>query len=138
MFLSVVLMFSPSLFKRLHLQSNKTHIKTTKTNRTTRRQTLTNRKNRNLPARPLEIFVCRGGSWAGYPVFLFCCFMFFFELLCLFYVSLCLFLMFSPSIFKLLHLQSNKNTYNSTKTNINNNSKENIKQKKHINLPAGT
>ena len=39
----------------------------------------------------------------------FCLFinMFFFELFCCFYVSLCFFL-FSPSLFKLLHLQSNK------------------------------
>ena len=33
----------------------------------------TNKKNiktRNLPARPLEIFIFRGGSWAGYTVFM--------------------------------------------------------------------
>ena len=54
---------------------------------TQRKSYKTNQKNnRNLPARPLEIFIFRGDSWAGNPVFLFC--LFFFECLCVLYVSL--------------------------------------------------
>ena len=64
-----------------------------------------NRKNTNLPARPLDKFIFRGGSWAGNHVFM--CFLFSLELFCCFSVSFCLF-MFSPSLFKFLHLQSKK------------------------------
>ena len=64
------------------------------------------RKNINLPARPWEIFIFRGGSWAGYPVFLF-----FLECLCCLYVSFCLFL-----CFRLVFLSFR--IYNRTKTHI--------------------
>ena len=57
------------------------------------------------------------GSRAVYSVFQFC--LFFSKLFC-FFQFLCLFLlfMFSPSLFKFLHLQSNKNTYTNRSTNI--------------------
>ena len=53
-----------------------------------------NIKHRNLPARPLDIFIFRGGSWAGYPVFLFV-FTFFLEFFCLFSVSVCFCVVFA-------------------------------------------
>ena len=81
-FLLFFVMFSPSLFKRLHLQWTNTykHITTNNNNskeniknkhKPTKTTDLQKKKNRNLPARPLEIFICRGGSWAGNHVFLF-------------------------------------------------------------------
>ena len=56
----------------------------------------------------------RGGSWAGYPVFLLFC-LFFSKL---FMIIFCFFFSFtfSPSLFKFLHLQSTNNTY-TNKTN---------------------
>ena len=69
--------------------------------------------------------IIRGGSWAGYTVFLFV-FMFFFELLCFVFVYLCCLLLFV--CFRLVFLSfciynRNKNTY----TNI---KKKNIKKLK--------
>ena len=49
------------------------------------------------------IFI-RGGSWAGYPVFMLLLFLFY---RCCFMVVLCFLCMCSPSLFKLVHLQSN-------------------------------
>ena len=68
-----------------------------------------------------------GSGWEIYVFFLFVC-LFFFE----FYV----FFLFSPSLFKLLHLQSKNHIYK--QTNKHKNSKKNNKQRKNRNLPAGT
>ena len=138
-----VLLFSPSLFKLLHLQSKTTHIKTKQKqkhskehNKKTHTKNKQTKNNINLPARPLEIFIFRGGSWAGNPVFLFClcCSL---SLFLLFVVSLCfslVFVMFSPSLFKLLHLQSNKHIQ---KQQQNRRTTEKHKKEKKS-LPAGT
>ena len=55
--------------------------------------------------------------------------MFFSQLFCVIYVVLCFCLMFSPRLFKLLHLQSNKHIQKQT---IQNFEKNNIKQQKYI------
>ena len=93
------------------LGENRTKQKTNK-NKTEKASRKTFKQNRNTgyPAQDptaniYHIFI-RGGSWAGYPICC-CCFMLFieaflFDLCCLWFV------MFSPSLFKLLHLQSNK------------------------------
>ena len=62
-------------------------------------------KKKHLPARPLEIFIFRGGSRSGYPVFM-CFFVFRVVLFLFMFLSGCC--LFSPSLFKLLHLQTNK------------------------------
>ena len=84
---------------------NQTNTYNNKRNHNNSKENKQTKKNINLPARPLEIFICRGGSWAGNTVFmLFCCF----PLSCyVCFVSFCC-LLFSPSLFKLLHLQSKK------------------------------
>ena len=70
--------------------------------------------------------------------FCFFCFMLFFKFFFMisFYVSFCLCLMFSPSLFKLFHLQS-KNTYKNKNTKT---YRRNIYKttEKNRNLPAGT
>ena len=106
-FFLLFFLFSPSRFKLLHLQSKK-HIKTKKQKNSKENINKKNRNNKNLPARPLEIFIFRGGSWAGNPVFLFCLFSFEFFCCCFCFF---LFVLFSPSLFKLLHLQSTKHIY---------------------------
>ena len=54
------------IYNRQNTYKNRTQHKNSKENITTNQ---TNINNRNLPARPLEIFIFRGGSWAGNPVF---------------------------------------------------------------------
>ena len=94
----VLFMFSPSLFKLLHLQSNKTHVTTTQQqqqqrlgeNRTTNR----NIKKCIVSQPEPERYLFAVGSWAGYPVFLlFLLFLLFSKLFYL--ISVCLFVCFS-------------------------------------------
>ena len=96
------------IYNRTNTYKNRNQQNNSKDNNNKQKQT--QKTKRNLPARPLEIFIFRGGSWAGNTVFLFFCFsqsfLFFFDVF-FFFVSLCFFL-FSPSLFKLLHLQSKK------------------------------
>ena len=105
----------------LHLQSNKTHIQTDKTEQLKGKQQKTLNKKTEISQPEPERYLFAVGSRAGYPVFLF--FMLFFEL-SVFVMFLSVVFMFSPSLFKLLHLQS-KNTYKHI--NKQNNSKENRK-----------
>ena len=128
-----VLLFSPSLFKLLHLQSKKTHIKTEKTEKLEGKHKK-NRKNRNLPARPLEIFIFRGGSWAGYPVFLFVFYVFLRVFLFLF-LFLSVFFCFRL-VFLSFCIYNRKNTYKNKKKHKN--SKENIKKQKKPKSPSQT
>ena len=123
-----IFMFSPSLFKLLHLQSNNTY-KNINKNITTWRKTKTNNKkqqkspSRNL--RDINLFFAVG-SRAGNHVFLFvlCFSLSFMFLFVSLYFLFVFFYTFSPSLFKLLHLQSNKHIYKQHKEN---NSKKNIK-----------
>ena len=73
------------------IYNEQTRIKTeTNTENNSKENINNNRTNRHLPARPLEIFIFRGGSWAGNPVFLFVlCFSL--SVYVVVYVSLCLF-----------------------------------------------
>ena len=70
LFLFLNYMFSPRLFKFFHLQS-KQHIYKPKQTEQLEGKQQKNKQNRNLPARPLEIFIFRGGSWAGNALFRF-------------------------------------------------------------------
>ena len=98
-------MFSPSLFKLLHLQSNK-HVYKHNTKQKNSKENIkqTGKNNIHLPARPLEIFIFRGGSWAGNHVFQFLFKMFFFECLCFLFLCLFLFFIFKKKCFRLVFL----------------------------------
>ena len=94
-FMSVVVcLFSPSIFKCLHLQSKK-HIQQQKEK--TLKENINIKKNRNLPARPLEICIFRRGSWAGNPVFLLLSVFLRVVLFCVF-VSFCFVCLVSPKL----------------------------------------
>ena len=87
-------MFSPSLFKLLHLQSKNTY-KNRKTNRTTGRKTKKQPETTEISQPEPERYLFAVGSRAGYPVFLFFL-MFFLEFLCFFlYVSFCFLFVFA-------------------------------------------
>ena len=74
-----------------------------------------NRKTTEISQPEPDIYLFAVGSRAGHYVFMFCFYMFFFEFFCLFFwmflYAYYYYYMFSPSLFKLLHLQSN-NIYN--------------------------
>ena len=87
---------------------NRTHTyRNIRKQQTTRRkhQTTTEQQKYIISQPEPERYLFAVGSWAGYPVFLLFCFSRSFS------VYSC---WFSPSLFKLLHLQS-KNTYNNIK-----------------------
>ena len=100
-------LFLPSLFKLLHLQSNK-HVYKQK-NKLEEKHKQNNINNRSLPAGTWDIY---SRSGRGLDILYFCLLfnLFFFRFLCFVFVSLCFFFLFlfSPSLFKLLHLQSKK------------------------------
>ena len=132
-------LFSLSLFELLHLQSNKTHIKTEATEKASRK-TLTTTENANKslsPSRNLRDIYSRSGR--GLDILYFCCcLMFFFELLCFVF---CLFFFLKKkyvrSVFLSFCIYNRKQTYNNrttnrksfdkTHNNINHINKENIK-----------
>ena len=112
-------MFSPSLFKLLHLQSNKHITTTTTTNINILVENIQqhNRKHRNtfFPSRNLRDIYSRSGP--GLDIQYFCCFVFLEGFLLFLVFSFFFFLfnfMFSPSLFKLLHLQSNNHITTTT------------------------
>ena len=115
-YLCLCLMFSPSIFKLLHLRSNDTHkhikqnittLRTTEQHKTKPTQTETSQ-----PEPERYLFVV--GSWAGYPVFLFV--LLFLELFCLLFCFILLLFLCPPSFVKLLHLQSTKHKDNNITT----------------------
>ena len=107
MFLSVVFLFSPSLFKCLHLQSTNTHI-TTLTHKTTNikknnfEKNINTEKQQYIISQPEpERYLFAVGSRAGYPVCLFL--LLFSKLFCFIAVSLCVCLCFRQFKFSLEH-----------------------------------
>ena len=94
-------MFSPSIFKRLHLQSNTTHTKTKQKLNNSKKHIKTTEISQPEPERYLFFAEVR-----GLEILYVCCVCFSSScyVLCMFVYVCC---MFSPSIFKLLHLQSN-------------------------------
>ena len=85
------------------------HIKHKKKKTTRRKQTKQKNKQKYIISQlETERYLFAVGSWAGYPVSMFLCLCFSRSFSVLFF-CFCLFVcMCSPSLFKLLHLQSNK------------------------------
>ena len=89
-------MFSPSLFKFLHLQSTThTHINTYTHNIKTQRKTSTNKtkKTQKSPSQTLR-YIYFSWRFVGWKSCISVCFMFFFEFVCCCSVSFCFFLFF--------------------------------------------
>ena len=104
-----VILFSPSLFKLLHLQSNKTHMISflQKTTHKKLREKHKHRNNRNtlFPSRNLRDICSLSGR--GLDILYFCCFVFLEAVM--FYLCFVMFVfLLSTSLSKLLYLQSNK------------------------------
>ena len=99
-----LVLLSFCVYNRKNTYKNRKH-------RTTQRKTEKHKKTEISQPEP-ERYLFAVGSRAGYPVFLLC-FLFFFQLFnVLFNAYFCFFFfMFSPSLFKLLHLQSKKHIY---------------------------
>ena len=107
----VLFMFSPSLFKLLHLQSNKnTYTNKANINSFEKNVNIKKQKQKYIISQPEpERYLFAVGSRAGYPAFLLFMFLFVIEAFLLFCcVYFCCLFMFSPSLFKRLHLQSKK------------------------------
>ena len=128
------------IFKCLHLQPQKhtyKHINTNIITLITKHNNSEKQTHTEISQPEPEIYLFAVGSWAGYPVFIYVCFVLFFELLFLFSVSLCI-LCFRLVFLTLLHLQS-KNTHINTEHNMKlKEQQQNIKHMNNRNLPAGT
>ena len=134
---------SPSICKLLYSQSKNTYNNIKQTYKLKGKHkkkqlipTTTPKNNRNLPARPLEIFIFRGGSWAGNPVFLFClCFSLSCSLSCLFFF-VC-FVLCVRLVFLSFCIYNRKTHINTLTTNITTRRKTTTKTNiKNGNLPA--
>ena len=98
------------VFLSFCIYNRPTHI--TQTNIKTRRKTTKQQnKNKNIPARPLDVFIFRGGSWAGgrvegwkYCIYVFFCFslsffLFFFVCFFMFFLFICFRLVFLKAFY---------------------------------------